>query len=100
MFYHHDCPDCQIAIPKFEQMACDMQGNESSLQFAVIEVPPYGYAQISNTTVCTLGKLDNSKEWFVSAPVVILLIDEVGKSIYEDSSQLQLESVLRDIGVN
>jgi hypothetical protein len=88
MLYHYNCPNCAEAIPKIEQMARDMQGNEDVLKFALIEVPPYGSAgsgSVSPNTPCTFGKLDMSKEWFVATPVIVLVqVKNVRQSWKED----------------
>jgi thiol-disulfide isomerase/thioredoxin len=80
MLYHYDCPDCIATIPKIEQMAREIQGNEGVLKFALIEVSPYttygpkgAGPVVGPNTPCILGKLDTSKEWFVTTPVVILV---------------------------
>jgi len=71
MLYHYDCPDCAKAIPEYEQMARDMEGNEDFLRIALVEVPPYGQSSVGEDSPCVLGKLDKSKEWFVTTPVSV-----------------------------
>jgi hypothetical protein len=61
------------AIPMYEQMARDLGGNEDFLRIALIAVPPYGQGPVSENCPCTLGKLDQTKEWFVTTPAVALL---------------------------
>ncbi|MFC1781165.1 MauE/DoxX family redox-associated membrane protein [Planctomycetota bacterium] len=73
LLYHYDCPDCGVAIPQYEQMGRDLEGNEDFMQIALIAVPPYGRAKISENTLCTLGKLNEVKEWFLTTPAVVLL---------------------------
>jgi thiol-disulfide isomerase/thioredoxin len=78
VLFHHDCPSCAEVIPKIEQMASDLKGNEDFLQFALIEVPPYGAVGpglINEDNDCVLGKLDLSKEWFVTTPAISLMQD-------------------------
>ena len=86
LFYHHDCPDCQKAIVQYDQMAKDLQDNEDVLQIALIEVPPYSHAQISDAKVCTLGKLDDSKEWFITTPATVLLSGKIIKKIWQSKT--------------
>ena len=74
LLYHYNCPDCDTAVPMYEQMACDLAGNEDFLRIALIEVPPYGRGRVSENSLCTLGKLNESKEWFVTTPVTFLLV--------------------------
>jgi thiol-disulfide isomerase/thioredoxin len=86
LLYHYDCPDCQEAIVKLEQMARDLQGNEDFLQIALIEMPPYGNVSISENTPCRLGKLPETKEWFGATPIVILLQKNRVKQAWEGES--------------
>ncbi len=74
VLYHHDCPDCQAAIPRYEQMARDLEGNEDSLRIALVEMPPYGQSGLMNNTPCSQGRLDSCKKWFVTTPVAILTV--------------------------
>ena len=69
LVYTCDCSGCAEAIPMYERMARDLQGNEDFLQIALIAVPPYGRAPISCASACILGKLNESKEWFVTTRI-------------------------------
>ncbi len=86
LLYHHDCPDCATAIPQYEQIARDLKGNEDFLQIAFIAVPPYGKAPISPDTPATLGKMDKSKEWFVTTPTVALITRGRVKRAWEEEA--------------
>lgn len=83
LFYHHDCPDCQKAIVEYEKMAKDLKGNEDFLQIALIEVPPYGETIEGENSFCTLGKLPEAKEWFVTTPAIALLSNSTVQKIWE-----------------
>ena len=83
LFYHHDCPDCARAIPKYERIAREMAGNEDFLRIALIEVPPYGQRPISDNSPCTIGRLANTKKWFVTTPTVALLTNCKVKYIWQ-----------------
>jgi thiol-disulfide isomerase/thioredoxin len=87
MLYHYDCPNCAEAIPKIEQMAKELQGNEDVLRFALVEVPPYGPAEtdtVSPNTTCVLGKLDTSMQWFVTTPALILCVKKTTINMWTD----------------
>jgi len=73
LLYHYDCPGCGQAIPMYEQMARDLAGSEDFLRIALIAVPPYGQGPVSEDSSCTLGRLAETKEWFVTTPAVVLL---------------------------
>jgi len=78
MLYHHDCPDCQAAIPKLQKLAKDLQGNEDFLRIALIEMPPYGQdnlCPVDKNSSFVLSKLDTSKDWFVTTPLIFLLAE-------------------------
>jgi len=96
LFYHHDCPDCQRAIPQYEQMARDLKGNEDFLRIALIEVPPYGQAPVRQDSPCTLGRLGDVKQWFVTTPAVVLLMEAKVKAEWEVNAP-QMEAVLQSM---
>jgi len=73
LLYHHDCPDCDRAIGRYQQIAHDLVGNEDFLQITLIEVPPYGPAPVSRNSPHTLGRLADVKEWFLTTPAVVLV---------------------------
>lgn len=93
---HYDCPDCGRVIPQYEQMARDLAGNEDFLRIAMIAVPPYGRAPISPNTPCTLGKLAETKEWFVTTPAVALLKDGLATSAWEEEAP-DFDTILKNM---
>jgi len=84
VLYHYDCPLCQEAIPRYDQLSRTMGGSEDTIKFAFIEAPPYadkGYDIVPDDTSCLTGRLDESKHWYIASPLVVLLIDgSVAKS--------------------
>lgn len=86
LLYHYDCPDCGWAIPKYEQMARELEGSEDFLRIALIAVPPYGRGPLSENCPCTLGRLDRTKEWFVTTPATALLTDGQVASAWEEKA--------------
>jgi hypothetical protein len=96
LLYHHNCPDCAAAIPKYERIARDMAGNEDFLRIALIEVPPYGQRPISDNSTCTLGRLADVKEWFVTTPAVALLTNSRITSAWEGQAP-DFETILEKI---
>jgi hypothetical protein len=95
LLYHYDCPDCGTAIPKYEQMARDLAGNEDFLRIALIAIPPYGRIPVSEKTPCTLGRLPETKEWFVTTPAVALLTDGKVTAAWEEKAP-DLDEVLQN----
>ena len=78
VFYSIECDICHDAIPLYDQMSRDMAGNEDSIQFAFIEIPPYGSEQDSFVPVdtpCLTGRLDSSKDWYIKTPLVVVIRD-------------------------
>ena len=96
LFYHYDCPDCAKAIPMYEQIARVLAGNEDFLRIALIEVPPYGQGPVSENSPCTLGRLVETKEWFVTTPAVALLTDGQVTSAWEEKTP-DFENILKNI---
>jgi hypothetical protein len=99
VLYHHDCPDCAVAIPLYEQMARDLAGNEDFLRIALIEVPPYGTGPVSEDSPCTRGRLNEAKEWFVTTPAVALLTDGTVTSAWEAQAP-DMETILQNLALN
>lgn len=86
LLYHYDCPDCAKAIPKYEQMARDLVGDDDFLRIALVEVPPYGRGPVSENSPCCLGRLAGTKEWFVTTPAVALLTNGQVKQAWEEKA--------------
>lgn len=75
VFYHHDCPKCEEAIPKYERLARKLKDAGQAIEVALIEVPPYGtFEPIANRNHWR-GKLSDRKKWFVLTPSEIKLAD-------------------------
>jgi len=70
LFHRHDCPDCQEAVPRYEELAIEQQ-------VALVEVPPYGNSQSATSGAALCGRLTEDREWFVQTPVEIQLEDGV-----------------------
>lgn len=101
LLYHYDCPDCGTAIPMYERMARDLEGNEEFMQIALVEVPPYGrYLEhkgpVSENSPCTLGRLAEAKDWFVTTPAVALLKNGQVTSAWEEKAP-DLDTFLQKI---
>ncbi len=96
LLYHHGCPDCVRAILMYEQMAQDLVGNEDFLQIALIEVPPYSQGPTDENSPCILGRMDETKEWFVTTPAVALLADSKVKRAWEAKTP-DFEAILQNI---
>jgi len=96
LLYHYDCPDCAWAIPMYEQMARDLAGNEDFLRIALIAVPPYGRGSVSGNCPCALGRLAETKEWFVTTPAVALLTAGKVTSAWEGNAP-DLDAILQSM---
>jgi hypothetical protein len=69
-----------------------------TLRVVLIAAPPYGRylvhkGPVSMNCPCTLGKLDESKEWFVTTPAVALVTDGMVKSAWEEKAP-DLDTIL------
>ncbi len=73
LLYHHNCPKCQEALPRYIVLAekWQMEGNGGGI--ALIEVPPYSNQPLAVTREAVYGRLNDNKEWFVQAPMEIKL---------------------------
>ncbi len=86
LLYHYDCPECREAIPKYDQMCHDLAGNEDSIKFAFVAIPPYGTEKdnpIPAGTLCMTGKLDSHKRWIFQTPVVVIIRDGIVVKYWE-----------------
>jgi hypothetical protein len=78
LLYHYDCPTCGEAVPKYEEINKSLKGNENAINFAFIEMPPYGNEKqqlVSPDSTVTRGRLSEAKTWYVQTPVVVVLRD-------------------------
>jgi len=83
LLYHNDCSNCQEAIPMYEAVAPDYAGN---ISFAFVEIPPYGDMEdsiIPEDTNALVGRLDESEDWIIQTPRVLLLVDGVVMKAWE-----------------
>jgi hypothetical protein len=78
ILYHHDCPSCQEAMPKYEQLGREAASQPDASRVALIEIPPYSKSiNTPNTGESHLafGRLSDSKNWFITTPAEIFLRD-------------------------
>jgi len=79
LFYHDDCPDCREAIPLYDQMSRQLPADsEGLIKIAFIEIPPYGLQEdspIPPDTACLTGRLDSSKKWYITTPLIVVTVD-------------------------
>ncbi len=79
VLYSTECGTCHDAISLYDRMSRDMAGDEDSIRFAFIEIPPYGSEQdnfIPADTTCLTGRLDPSKDWYnIKTPLVVVIQD-------------------------
>jgi len=83
LLYHHDCPDCLRAIQHYEKTAPNTAKNANFLRVAFVEVPPYGPTGLGHNSACLIGRLADSKQWFITTPAVILLKNGKVKSAWQ-----------------
>lgn len=78
VLHRHDCPACQEALPRYEQLALMGQS------VALIEIPPYGSSRPLGSSV-RCCRLANDRDWFVETPVEIRLRNGIVASVKSDS---------------
>jgi hypothetical protein len=96
VFYSAECESCHQAIPIYDQICRDMAGNEDSILFAFIEIPPYASEKnslIPADTPCLRGKLDSSKAWYTQTPLIVALRDGLVVKTWEGQAPL-LDEIL------
>jgi hypothetical protein len=73
LMYHHDCPECQEALPKYEELAVDGSMSRRGERVLLLELPPFGERRPQSAGSVVHARLSNEREWFVQAPVEICL---------------------------
>jgi len=71
VFYRHDCPVCQQALPGYERLAEQLQSAKEYTHIALIEIPPYGPEVLPINSLCRPGRLNDGKEWFITTPTEV-----------------------------
>lgn len=76
LLYHHDCPQCQEALPRYLSLAEQMEVEHQRRRIAVVETPPFAAEGLQTSSTAALkGRLSDHREWFVQTPVEITLKD-------------------------
>lgn len=74
IFYHHDCPSCQQAIPYYVHLARQTSDQVTSPRVAFIEIPPFGIATgLPADSDAQVGRLLEQREWFIESPTEVTL---------------------------
>jgi thiol-disulfide isomerase/thioredoxin len=77
VLFRQDCPDCLREIPRYQRLATEIAGGERSVRIAIIEVPPYGDQAMEQWSGLTLGKLNETRNWFVKTPMTFGLDNRI-----------------------
>jgi hypothetical protein len=79
VLYHHDCPRCRELVPEYEGRAAASAADPTAPKTAFVAVPPHGDLlwQFDPDSPCRLGRLKDTKTWFVTTPAVLRLQDGV-----------------------
>ncbi len=79
LFYHNNCPNCRVAIPMYDRMARDYDIEQQGLKFAFIEAPSNDEEKIviPQDTPCLVGRLDDTKDWIFTSPLMFLTMDGI-----------------------
>jgi thiol-disulfide isomerase/thioredoxin len=75
VFYRHDCPKCQQALPRYERLAEQLVSAKEDTHIALIEIPPYGPVGLSDNQLCCPGRLNDSKEWIITTPAEVRVMN-------------------------
>lgn len=76
VLYHHDCSDCQAALPKYALLAKAYRDSGKGRSIALVEIPPFS-SDPQDFEACKCGRLSDSYEWFVVTPTVLHLRDGI-----------------------
>ena len=88
IFYRHDCQACKEEIQKYEQSASELARIPTGPHVAFVEISPYAGPSenfLSSKTLYTVGKLSDTKDWFIQTPQIVTIED--GRVIKASRSQ-------------
>ena len=71
LMYHYDCPKCQEVVAAYEREAETHAA--SARRIALVEIPPWTPTRVMVGGACRHGRLDRSHDWFVEAPLHLLI---------------------------
>lgn len=69
LFFHHDCPDCQTALPKYDELA-DPSAGRRGARVLLVEVPPFGSVPFA-AKHAGYARLLDAVDWFMQTPVEV-----------------------------
>lgn len=77
LLYHHDCPKCQDALPRYERLAeLITKRDDVAENVLFIEAPPFGAPPpLTNSYVYT--RLADDRAWLVETPLEIQVSDGI-----------------------
>ncbi|HUW82523.1 MAG TPA: hypothetical protein VMZ31_06945 [Phycisphaerae bacterium] len=73
LLYHHDCPDCQRIIPDYTEMSDELSALSTTINVAMVQIPPYGASANLSSGAYITGRLDDTRTWGITSPVVVLM---------------------------
>ena len=65
----------------------------------LVATPPYGHGPVAADSPCLLGRLAETKEWFVTTPAVALMTQGVVTSAWEEKAPV-FDTVLECVAVS
>lgn len=96
LLYHHNCSDCLEILPQYGRISHDLVGHENILRIALLELPPYAKSmdtKIFFSVSFARAKLNDCKEWFVTTPVLVLMLDGIVQAIRETNVPTSLDAI-------
>jgi len=75
VLYHHDCKQCQEALPRYIDTFTEFAASRNAKGLALIEVPPFSSPLDHYSPVFHHARLSTAIEWFIKTPAEIQLKD-------------------------
>ena len=78
--YRHACPTCEAVISGYRQFFDQAALKGDTIHMALIELPPYSPEPLRHRfrgTPWSVGRLSNTREWFVTTPREVILDDAI-----------------------
>ena len=79
VLYHHNCSDCQAAMPKYRHAANTLADQLGEPRVVLVEMPPYadGEAMQNVGRQLVTARLSDNREWFAKTPIELAITDGV-----------------------
>jgi hypothetical protein len=99
--YHYDCSICAESVPKYDAYSKEMaEMGADEFKIAFLAIPPHskdGAGPVPADTLCLHGKLTDQRNWAITSPFVVALIDGSVVKTWEEGTSPEPNTILDEI---